>query len=54
MVFFLFFYRVERYIEVFMDIVDIFNYLIFIEYLDDVLFLGFNLENEVCEDFSIS
>ncbi|KAH0622064.1 hypothetical protein JD844_024006, partial [Phrynosoma platyrhinos] len=38
--------------EVFMDIVDTFNHLIPTEHLDDALFLGSNLENEVCEDFS--
>ncbi|NXL65214.1 PHF3 protein, partial [Chordeiles acutipennis] len=37
-----------------MDIVDTFNYLIPTEHLDDALFLGSNLENEVCEDFSTS
>ncbi|XP_015414967.1 PREDICTED: PHD finger protein 3 isoform X5 [Myotis davidii] len=54
MVFFLSFYRVERHTEVFMDIVDTFNHLIPTEHLDDALFLGSNLENEVCEDFSTS
>ncbi|KAJ7341333.1 hypothetical protein JRQ81_005301, partial [Phrynocephalus forsythii] len=39
---------------VFMDIVDTFNHLIPTEHLDDALFLGSNLENEVCEDFSTS
>ena len=53
-VFFLSFYRVERHTEVFMDIVDTFNHLIPTEHLDDALFLGSNLENEVCEDFSTS
>ncbi|KAL1771616.1 PHD finger protein 3 isoform X1 [Sigmodon hispidus] len=47
-------YRVERHTEVFMDIVDTFNHLIPTEHLDDALFLGSNLENEVCEDFSTS
>ncbi|XP_028631220.1 PHD finger protein 3 isoform X2 [Grammomys surdaster] len=37
-----------------MDIVDTFNHLIPTEHLDDALFLGSNLENEVCEDFSTS
>ncbi|XP_012316319.2 PHD finger protein 3 isoform X1 [Aotus nancymaae] len=37
-----------------MDIVDTFNHLIPTEHLDDALFLGSNLENEVCEDFSAS
>ncbi|NXF07968.1 PHF3 protein, partial [Smithornis capensis] len=37
-----------------MDIVDTFNHLIPTEHLDDALFLGSNLENEVCEDFSSS
>ncbi|NXN33465.1 PHF3 protein, partial [Nycticryphes semicollaris] len=37
-----------------MDIVDTFNHLIPTENLDDALFLGSNLENEVCEDFSTS
>uniref|UniRef100_A0A8D0GNE1 PHD finger protein 3 n=1 Tax=Sphenodon punctatus TaxID=8508 RepID=A0A8D0GNE1_SPHPU len=37
-----------------MDIVDTFNHLIPTEHLDDALFLGPNLENEVCEDFSTS
>ncbi|XP_016052727.1 PREDICTED: PHD finger protein 3 isoform X2 [Miniopterus natalensis] len=46
--------RVERHTEVFMDIVDTFNHLIPTEHLDDALFLGSNLENEVCEDFSTS
>ncbi|XP_045150728.1 PHD finger protein 3 isoform X5 [Echinops telfairi] len=54
MVFFLSFYRAERHTEVFMDIVDTFNHLIPTEHLDDALFLGSNLENEVCEDFSSS
>ncbi|XP_012660535.2 PHD finger protein 3 isoform X1 [Otolemur garnettii] len=54
MVFFLSFYRAERHTEVFMDIVDTFNHLIPTEHLDDALFLGSNLENEVCEDFSAS
>ncbi|KAL6042868.1 hypothetical protein STEG23_007553, partial [Scotinomys teguina] len=45
---------VERHTEVFMDIVDTFNHLIPTEHLDDALFLGSNLENEVCEDFSTS
>ena len=54
MVFFLSFYRAERHTEVFMDIVDTFNHLIPTEHLDDALFLGSNLENEVCEDFSTS
>ncbi|KAM9060149.1 PHD finger protein 3 isoform 2-T2 [Megaptera novaeangliae] len=44
----------ERHTEVFMDIVDTFNHLIPTEHLDDALFLGSNLENEVCEDFSTS
>ncbi|XP_058410066.1 PHD finger protein 3 isoform X4 [Diceros bicornis minor] len=46
--------RAERHTEVFMDIVDTFNHLIPTEHLDDALFLGSNLENEVCEDFSTS
>uniref|UniRef100_A0A8D0EWX1 PHD finger protein 3 n=1 Tax=Strix occidentalis caurina TaxID=311401 RepID=A0A8D0EWX1_STROC len=54
MVFFLSFYRAERHTGVFMDIVDTFNHLIPTEHLDDALFLGSNLENEVCEDFSTS
>uniref|UniRef100_G3WD84 PHD finger protein 3 n=1 Tax=Sarcophilus harrisii TaxID=9305 RepID=G3WD84_SARHA len=54
MIFFLSFYRAERHTEVFMDIVDTFNHLIPTEHLDDALFLGSNLENEVCEDFSTS
>ncbi|NXA52779.1 PHF3 protein, partial [Nothocercus julius] len=37
-----------------MDIVDTFNHLIPTEHLDDALFLGSNLENEGCEDFSTS
>lgn len=37
-----------------MDIVDTFNHLIPTEHLDDALFLGSALENEVCEDFSAS
>ncbi|NWU93939.1 PHF3 protein, partial [Upupa epops] len=37
-----------------MDIVDTFKHLIPTEHLDDALFLGSNLENEVCEDFSTS
>ncbi|NXG56964.1 PHF3 protein, partial [Hemiprocne comata] len=37
-----------------MDIVDTFNHLIPTEHLDDALFLGSNLENEVCEDFRTS
>ncbi|XP_006897120.1 PREDICTED: PHD finger protein 3-like [Elephantulus edwardii] len=37
-----------------MDIVDTFNHLIPTEHLDDALFIGSNLENEVCEDFSTS
>uniref|UniRef100_A0A8D2LZ75 PHD finger protein 3 n=1 Tax=Varanus komodoensis TaxID=61221 RepID=A0A8D2LZ75_VARKO len=37
-----------------MDIVDTFNHLIPTEHLDDALFLGSNLENEVCDDFSTS
>ncbi|XP_017658174.1 PHD finger protein 3 isoform X2 [Nannospalax galili] len=37
-----------------MDIVGTFNHLIPTEHLDDALFLGSNLENEVCEDFSTS
>ncbi|XP_032539093.1 PHD finger protein 3 isoform X1 [Chiroxiphia lanceolata] len=37
-----------------MDIVDTFSHLIPTEQLDDALFLGSNLENEVCEDFSAS
>ncbi|XP_077782393.1 PHD finger protein 3 isoform X1 [Podarcis muralis] len=37
-----------------MDIVDTFNHLIPTEHLDDALFLGSNVENEVCEDFSTS
>nr|XP_056712256.1 PHD finger protein 3 [Euleptes europaea] len=37
-----------------MDIVDTFNHLIPTEHLDDALFLGSTLENEVCEDFSTS
>ncbi|XP_031467029.1 PHD finger protein 3 isoform X1 [Phasianus colchicus] len=37
-----------------MDIVDTFNHLIPTEHLDDALFLGSNLDNEVCEDFSTS
>ncbi|KFP72348.1 PREDICTED: PHD finger protein 3 [Acanthisitta chloris] len=37
-----------------MDIVDTFSHLIPTEHLDDALFLGSNLENEVCEDFSAS
>ncbi|KAK4824021.1 hypothetical protein QYF61_009612, partial [Mycteria americana] len=44
----------ERHTGVFMDIVDTFNHLIPTEHLDDALFLGSNLENEVCEDFSAS
>ncbi|PKU30774.1 phd finger protein 3 [Limosa lapponica baueri] len=44
----------ERHTGVFMDIVDTFNHLIPTEHLDDALFLGSNLENEVCEDFSTS
>ncbi|OPJ73425.1 hypothetical protein AV530_005781 [Patagioenas fasciata monilis] len=46
--------RAERHTGVFMDIVDTFNHLIPTEHLDDALFLGSNLENEVCEDFSTS
>uniref|UniRef100_A0A8C5K5Y7 Uncharacterized protein n=1 Tax=Jaculus jaculus TaxID=51337 RepID=A0A8C5K5Y7_JACJA len=37
-----------------MDIVDTFNHLIPTEHLDDALFLGSSLENEVCEDPSTS
>ncbi|KAM8809728.1 PHD finger protein 3 [Eudromia elegans] len=37
-----------------MDIVDTFSHLIPTEHLDDALFLGSNLENEGCEDFSTS
>uniref|UniRef100_A0A8B9MN15 PHD finger protein 3 n=2 Tax=Accipiter nisus TaxID=211598 RepID=A0A8B9MN15_9AVES len=44
----------ERHTGVFMDIVDTFNHLIPTEHLDDALFLGSTLENEVCEDFSAS
>lgn len=54
MVFFLSFYRAERHTGLFMDIVDTFNHLIPTEHLDDALFLGSNLENEGCEDFSTS
>ncbi|XP_029451528.1 PHD finger protein 3 isoform X2 [Rhinatrema bivittatum] len=37
-----------------MDIVDTFNHLIPTEHLDDALFLGSNLENEGCDDFTAS
>ncbi|XP_043919789.1 PHD finger protein 3 [Protopterus annectens] len=37
-----------------MDIVDTFNHLIPTEHLDDALFLGGNMESEVCDEFSAS
>lgn len=37
-------------VDVFMDIVDIFNPLISTDHLDDILILESNLESEVCDD----
>ncbi|XP_006010803.1 PHD finger protein 3 isoform X2 [Latimeria chalumnae] len=46
--------RTERLTEVFMDIVDTFNHLIPTDHLDEALFLGSNLETEVCDEFGTS